>query len=254
MRKRLTILIIGATILLVLGGFALYQYLQQDEPKPVTAQQEHVERISTETSEEYLDAEGKIVPTQFAYLSFSTGGIVKEILVDEGDSVIAGAPLVRLDTIDQEISLEKEKAREQQTLANLSSAKTDLLAAQAGLEASQLAEKAANAELALLQAEATEETVALARQNVAVAQAVLDQAIAEQAQLLEGATGAEIDAVQAQIAHAQAEELVAQIEFDQADQNKADSDTKESLQLKLNAAISAYWAAQAELDELLAGP
>lgn len=41
-------------------------------------------------------AEGKLVPVQDAALSFSTSGVVGEILVSEGDSVQTGQPLMRL--------------------------------------------------------------------------------------------------------------------------------------------------------------
>jgi multidrug resistance efflux pump len=46
-------------------------------------------------------ADGRVIPVQSAELSLETGGVVSEILVQEGDSVEAGQPLVRLTTSDQ---------------------------------------------------------------------------------------------------------------------------------------------------------
>jgi multidrug resistance efflux pump len=41
-------------------------------------------------------AEGKVIPAQDAVLAFSTGGVVAEVLVQEGDTVQPDQPLVRL--------------------------------------------------------------------------------------------------------------------------------------------------------------
>jgi HlyD family secretion protein len=41
-------------------------------------------------------AEGKVIPAQNASLSFTTGGVVGQVLVAEGDTVAAGQPLIRL--------------------------------------------------------------------------------------------------------------------------------------------------------------
>lgn len=254
MRRRIPILITGLAVLLAAGGFFFYQNYTE-KPEPQTVQQEQVDSVSAAPlSDEYLDAEGHIIPASYANLSFSTGGIIDEILVHKGDLVPSGAPLARLDTTDQEIDLKKAQSLEQQAETALESARTDLKAAETGVEASRLAEKAADAGLDLLKAPATQETVALAQQNVNVAQAGLDQALAGQEQLLEGATQAEIDTAQAMVEKAAAERLVAQIKYDQADQNHATPDEMESLQMALNAAISSHTSAQAALDDLLAGP
>jgi HlyD family secretion protein len=254
MKKGIIILLAGLIVLLVSGGYFLNQYLRQEEPTPTIAHQQQEIDASTDTLDEYLDAEGKIVPSQYAQLSFTTAGTLEEMFVNEGEEVVTGDPLVRLETTDQEIALAKAIAKEQQTEANLESARSDLSAAQTGLDAAQLAVQSAEAELAQLEAQATEEMVALADQNVSVAWAALEQAQAEQTLLLESATEAEIDVAQAQVTQAEAEELVARIEYDQADENHAVPDKMESLQLNLNAAISARLAAQAVLDDLLAGP
>jgi HlyD family secretion protein len=47
-------------------------------------------------SDSSVIAEGKVVPAQDASLSFSTGGVIGEVLVAEGDAVQAGQPLIRL--------------------------------------------------------------------------------------------------------------------------------------------------------------
>jgi HlyD family secretion protein len=47
-------------------------------------------------SDSSVIAEGKVVPAQDASLSFTTGGVVGEVLAAEGDLVQAGQPLIRL--------------------------------------------------------------------------------------------------------------------------------------------------------------
>ena len=64
-----------------------------------TAQE--TETPETETSFEdftpIVSATGEVVPKQSAYLSVKTGGVVAEVLVEEGDSVKAGDILIRLE-------------------------------------------------------------------------------------------------------------------------------------------------------------
>jgi multidrug resistance efflux pump len=47
-------------------------------------------------SEAGIIAEGRLVPAEFTYVSFLTGGTVGEVLVEEGERVAPGQPLIRL--------------------------------------------------------------------------------------------------------------------------------------------------------------
>ncbi len=95
---------------------------------------ETAEAISFETFTPIVSATGEVVPEQHAYLSVKTGGVVEEVLVEEGDTVQAGQVLVRLEGTEQ---LEAAVAAAKFELANAEYAlnqlyeDTDLLAAQA---------------------------------------------------------------------------------------------------------------------------
>lgn len=92
----------------------------------------------------FVSATGEVIPKQSALLSVKAGGIVAEILVDEGDAVQSGEVLLRLEGTEQleaaVSSARFELANAQYALDNLYK-DTDLLAAQA-LQAKDDAEKA----------------------------------------------------------------------------------------------------------------
>ena len=55
-------------------------------------------------------ADAVVVPQRYVDLSFEVTGRVAEVLVKEGDTVAAGAPLARLDTRDLELQIAQSKA------------------------------------------------------------------------------------------------------------------------------------------------
>jgi HlyD family secretion protein len=166
-----------------------------------------------------VTASGKVVPMQWATLSFETGGQV-EWLIAEGSQVPAGEVLARLDPADLEHAVAQ---------------------AQAALDAAQ-------AQLALARAGARAEEVAVAEGAVAGAQAALEAALGEQA-TGEGqlrAARAALDAAEAQVkaADADLDRATAQLAQVQAGPTEAD----------VAAARSGVDGAQAQLEQLLAGP
>ncbi|HLO33720.1 MAG TPA: efflux RND transporter periplasmic adaptor subunit [Anaerolineales bacterium] len=52
--------------------------------------------IPTVVAESAITAEGRLEPVQFAEIAFSTSGVVSQVLVEEGESVKKGQPLVHL--------------------------------------------------------------------------------------------------------------------------------------------------------------
>jgi len=181
-------LIIGIIILMLLGGGA-YFYLGRAAPVPAEAP---VAAAAPVTASNAIVAEAKVVPARSATLSLSSGGIVAEVLVKEGDQVQAGQVLARLDDSDLQLKLQKAqvdlkqeqaayhallkgatpeeiavyKARIAQaqgnyqqtagsvTKADIAAARADLAAAQAQLAALQAGHTGArDAELALAQAQ-----------------------------------------------------------------------------------------------------
>ncbi len=64
-------------------------------------------------------AEGTVVPLQYTTLGFSMGGMVREVLVKEGDAVVKDQPLARLDTRELEARLQSARAEQARAAANL---------------------------------------------------------------------------------------------------------------------------------------
>lgn len=259
--KRALIGISVIVVLLVAGYFAYQQFIV---PPPVTESTAEAEAVATavnpntlsvNTGLDLVTAEGRVTPLDNATLAFLTGGQLVEVLVDEGDLVAAGAPLLRLDTADQQLAITQAEAGLTQANANLSTANANLLAAQTGLQAAEVGVMAAEANLALLETGPSAAQIALSEQGVAVAQAGIAQASGSRAVALEGATAAQVEAAEARLAAAQAQFLIAQRQFEPLAQNTdADEGAREQARLQLVAAQANINAAQAALDELRAGP
>ncbi|MBK8046829.1 MAG: biotin/lipoyl-binding protein [Anaerolineales bacterium] len=64
-------------------------------------------------------ADAKVVPVEYANLSFTTGGIVKDVLVEEGEQVKAEQLLVKLDDARQQVAVVQAQAALQKAQANL---------------------------------------------------------------------------------------------------------------------------------------
>lgn len=79
------LLIISALVLAGCGG---------QSPAAATAQP--TGEIPVVKAESSIMAEGKVIPARDASLSFSTGGVVGQVLVKEGDMVSEGQPLIQL--------------------------------------------------------------------------------------------------------------------------------------------------------------
>ncbi len=125
---------------------------------------------------------GEVVPAEWATVSAQAGGTALEVLVEPGDEVEQGDPLVRLDPA----------------------------AAQLALRRAQTALEAAQARLALLESRPRGEEVAVAEARVEAAQAGVDQATASLDQIQAGSLDAEIAAARAQVTSSQADELAAE--------------------------------------------
>jgi HlyD family secretion protein len=181
---------------------------------------------------------GEMMPAAWATLSTQAGGTVVEVLVEPGDEMAAGDLLVRLDPTDAKLAVQQ---------------------AEAALETAQ-------AQLALLRAGPRSEEIAAAEAQLEAARAVLAEAAAQRDYLKAGAADAEIAAAQAQLAAAQAEQWVAREAHDETMECyyvkrggveheicPALGTPEEHARHNLYAADTALAAAQARLDELLAG-
>jgi multidrug resistance efflux pump len=186
-----------------------------------------------------ISVEGVVVPVQQAKLSLTTGGVVDEVLVAEGDAVTAGQLLLRIQS-------QKQAAAVAQAEAALAGAQARVAELKAGprpqeIEAAQAAVAAAQAGLDKLQAGATAEEIAAAQAGLAQAQASL-------AKTTEGPDENQRIAAEAALANAEAARRVAQAAYDRV-KGLADVGLRpESLQLEQ--ATNAYNQALASLKAL----
>ncbi len=168
--KRKTILIVAVVALVAVGAFFLVRSIGSGS----SAAQTETVTVTRGALTQVVNATGNVAPAQRYTLSFELSGRVAEVLVEEGDTVQKGQPLVRLDTADLELALQSAEAslraaqaRYEQTKAGPS--KEDIAAAEASLAS-------AIASYEKLKKGPTADEVAIAKANVERAEAVLKQA------------------------------------------------------------------------------
>jgi HlyD family secretion protein len=174
-----------------------------------------------------VSASGSIEPRSRVNLAFESSGEVAEVLVEAGDLVKAGDVLARLDTT--QLALQAEQARAALALAE--------------------------AQLQQLQEEARPQEVAAAEANLRAIEAQAGAAAANRDQLRSGPTGAEIAAAEAQVAAMESQYKSALIVHDRTInvEKEKDQTKREQVFYDLYTAEKALAAAQAQLDDLLAG-
>ncbi len=169
-----------------------------------------------------VSASGNIEPATRVNLAFESPGRVAEAAVEVGDRVEAGDVLAQLDT--RQLDLQVEQSRAALALAE--------------------------SQLAQLQAGPRPEDIERAEANLRAIQAQVSAAAANRDQLADGPSAAQIAAAEAQVAAAMVQREVAQDKYDGI---KKDETAKENANYELYVAIESEKAAQAALDELLAG-
>jgi HlyD family secretion protein len=167
MLKKIVIGVVVAAVVLACGVWAYTTYLA---PEPEAEIPEETEEEVTQV----VAATGVVVPSQWATLSFRTGGVVEEVLVREGDQVQEGQLLVQLDNGDLEYAVDRAQAALATAEATLfqveaPARREELAMAQAGLAAAQ-------AQLAKLRSGASAEEVTAARGAMETAALALQQA------------------------------------------------------------------------------
>jgi multidrug efflux pump subunit AcrA (membrane-fusion protein) len=182
-----------------------------------------------------VSASGKVLPEQWANLSFRTGGPIVELNVQSGDTVKAGDLIAQLDDVDAKLAVAQAEA----------------------------ALTMAQAQLAELKAGARAEQIAQAEQAVAQAEAAWQGAQAQYDQLRSGVRAADIAAAEAALAQAAAQRKVAQDTYDKVTQcvnvpGRGEvcpglGTPEEQARAALTAAQEAHNAAQKRVDQLKAG-
>ncbi len=136
-------------------------------------------------------ADGEVEPIHSVELQLELSGIVDEVLVEEGQTVEQGAPLIRLDTRDLEMSIEEAEA-------NLSQSRADY---------DLLIEGATTEEIAAIEAQirTAEEYVRISEAQVGSAEAEVTRARGQLTQTQGRVTSSDIVAAQAEVEAARAE-------------------------------------------------
>jgi len=143
--------------------------------------------VFVDNFEALVSVTGKVAPAVWTTVGAQTGGMVVEVLVEEGAQVAAGDILVRLDDTDAQLAL-------QQAEAALAAAETQVARAKVG---------------------ARPKEIAVAEAQALAAQTLISETLAQRAQLWAGTSEAEIAAAEAAVAAAQAEQLVARQQHDE---------------------------------------
>jgi len=238
MKRTMLYVILGAVIVAIVAA-AVYVFVYR--PRQAEPQEEgRFAVVERGTMLVAVSASGIIEPQARVNLAFQIPGRVVEVPVEVGDTVEAGAVLARLDSEQLELQVRQ---------------------AQAALTS-------AEARLAQLRAGARSEEIAAAEANLRAVEAQVSGASANLAQLQAGAGDAQIAAAEADLASALTQQRAAEdmhdmtmkcvtvkLPYGQGEQEicPALGDPEVQARYSLNAADKALAAAQARLDETLAG-
>lgn len=232
--RTLLILALAATLLAACGAAPA-----EPAPEPTSDASEPGGRAVAAGDEEVITATGQVVPAEWTEVSFTVGGHLAELLVEEGDTVEAGDVIARLRATDLNAAVRQAEAMVTQAEANLAKI-------EAGPTEAQIA--------------AAEEAVNAARARTAAAAARRD---ALSGQVTEAdITAAENDLREAEQAYANAESAFNSI------RNYSPEDCEEleaqgfpcplgaydKVETQFNMAQSQLEAARAHLTDLLDGP
>jgi HlyD family secretion protein len=241
--------------------------------------EESIRRATVERGDMVVSvtATGSIVPKEEASLGFDVPGKVTGVWVETGDMVEAGDELARLDDSTLTFQVRQAEAALAATQAQLDQLEAgpregEVAAAQANLKSAQAGLDGAQANLRELEKGPDENQVASAKANLEAAEANLRLATIQRDQIADGPTAAEIAAAEAQVASALTQQKVARDAHDatmkcvtvnvpQEDGSVKKKEVcpalgtpEEQARFSLYAADQALEAAQAQLDQLLAGP
>ncbi len=170
-RILLALVLVSVVIHLAITGCSPASSSGSQPPSPTPA-------TSGGETPDVISAEAVVIPYREANLSFGTGGTIRELLVSEGDTVVAGQELAKLDT--RTLALMVRRAE-----AGLAAAQAQLARTKAG---------ALPEEIALSEAD-----VSVAEGNVASARASLQSAQASLKKAEAGPTARDLQIAQKQV-------------------------------------------------------
>ncbi|MDM8519650.1 efflux RND transporter periplasmic adaptor subunit [Anaerolineales bacterium HSG6] len=237
MSKKLLLII---TVFLITGAGIGYTFINQAEAE-TEAKPELVEELVSDTK--FVSAEGFVLPQKQAKLAFETSGWLINLDVTEGDMVIEGQVLARLEDTDQQFAIAEIEAQRLLAQANLNQ-----------LLAGPTPEEIAQKEVALARAEAALETFMTGATNEDVAQvkAGLNLRQLELQELLAGNRAEELLAAEASMNQAAADVQQAQLEYNKVEGSTHD-EAIQQVGIGLQKATAAYESAKALYEDALAG-
>ncbi|MEE8391623.1 MAG: efflux RND transporter periplasmic adaptor subunit [Anaerolineae bacterium] len=172
-----------------------------------------------------VSASGSIEPQARVNLTFELPGEVLKVAVEVGDRVAAGDVLAQLD--GRQLALQVQQAKAALAMAE--------------------------AQLVQLQAGARPGEVAAAEASLRAVEAQVSGAAANRDQLVTGPSDAQIAGTQAQVAAMELQQRLALLAHDKVIKETEDKERRDQVRYDLWTADKALAAAQAQLDELLAG-
>lgn len=220
MRRRTIYILLGLVLVAAAGAVILWRSRGRSGAQEEVVRSTMVERGSMSVA---VTASGRIEPQARVRLAFEGLGRVAEVFVEEGYRVEAGDVLARLETDQLTLQVNQSKA----ALAS------------------------AEAQLDQLRSGPRPKEIDQAEARLRAAEAQVSAAEANREQLAKGPTEAEIAAAEAQVAQARASKEVAQDAFDRIEE---EGTSKEQANYDLYTAKQELAAAEARLDDLLAGP
>jgi HlyD family secretion protein len=194
---------------------------------------------------------GELVPATWAMLSAKAGGEVAKVMVEPGDVVSAGSPLVVLDTVDLALALasaEQEIAAQEGLLAQLRNGATDAVIARADRDNAYQIEQAEIA-LQVKQQQLAEAQARDPADDVAAAQARIVQIQSQLAQVQAQDPSPDVESAQVEVERAKIALDDTRNEYNKAlDRPWEDQAVRDGWAKQLDQAELNYRAAQARLD------
>ena len=191
-RLLLTIAGLGLIVALAIGGFFFIQRGQSQAEQRLNYSLVLPQRGPLSAT---VNAAGSIQPRETRNLSFTSAGIIAEVLVKVGDTVRRETPLARLDSRELEL-------RVRQSEASLAQTRTSYEKLLAGVGPAELAQ--AQAQLAQARAQLRQVQGGVTVQDLSAARAQVDQARANLSRLQDGPKTFDVQQAQAQLDQATA--------------------------------------------------
>lgn len=234
----------GGVVLLLILFLAVGAVRRQSGATAVSATTGDIVTVTTGDLSASATASGRVTAVSTANLAVNAPGVVEAILVEAGQTVAAGDPLVQLDTTD--LAFQVERAEQSLQLAEIDLEALLDGASDQDIASAEAAVASAQVNLDNLLAGPTAQDIAASEASIRSQQASVASANA--------AYGSTLDSVSdSAIAAAEAALINAQIAYDSAVDVNEDDPTEATHNAMMDAA-SDLAAAQANLDALLDGP